>query len=177
MLINSDYNTSGSRSLTDLILCEEYNDSIISCLSASSTTLNVSRCLQRQQLRQDVAQNAINDIRSIQVNWPSVVSDNVVFRCLANYQEHTIWRPGPPQVCCVCRLKHEHIIEITISSDSNCLYDFTILHAKDSFITDLMEFQYRSNIINNIVSWTKTVSNSMMTMESLFKYVLNVCLL
>ena len=136
-------------SLTEQILCEEYSDSVISCLHTSLITFNASQSLQRQQLRHDAAQVAQDDIHNIQANWPSVIPNNVVFRCFADYCEHTIWIP--PQLCCICGLNHENIVEITILSDCCLSLDFEILHVKDSFITDLTGFQYGCNVIDNCV--------------------------
>ena len=72
-----------------------------------------------------------------------------MFWCLADYREHTIWIP--PQLCCVCGLNRENVVEITISSDCRPSLDFDILHVKDSFIIDLTGFQYGYNVIDNCV--------------------------
>ena len=47
-------------------------------------------------------------------------------------------------------LNYENMIEITISSDSNCSLDFLVLHVKDPFSTDLIKFHY-SFIIDNCI--------------------------
>ena len=70
-----------------------------------------------------------------------------MFECLANYQHHTIW--NRPHICCICGLERKNVIEI--DDTSMCLLDFSCLHVRDSFITDLEEFQYGSHIINNCI--------------------------
>ena len=91
----------------------------------------------------------MNEIRDIQASWLSIVSDDVVYQCLASYQEHTIW--NLPRLCCVCRLNHEVIIETSISTVCKCPLDFSVLHVKDPFITDLTAFQYGFDAIDNSV--------------------------
>ena len=47
----------------------------------------------------------IDDICS---NWPSVVPDDIVFECLDNYYQHSVW--VAPLICCVCGLEHFFIL-------------------------------------------------------------------
>jgi hypothetical protein len=72
-----------------------------------------------------------------------------VFQCLSNYQKHTVWIP--PSICCVCGLQCKTVVEVDVSNESDCALDFSCLHVRDSFITDLSEFQYSSHFINNCV--------------------------
>ena len=91
----------------------------------------------------------MNEIRDILASWPSVISNDIVYQCLASYREHTIW--NPPRLCCVCGLNREVIIETSISTLCKCPLDFSVLHVKDPFITDLTAFQYGFDAIDNSV--------------------------
>ena len=90
-------------------------------------------------------------IEQICSNWPSVVPDNIIFKCLANYRCHTVWTP--PHICCVCGLQCKEVIMINISDRSSPSLDFSILHVQDSFITDISDFhwQYSSDMIDNCI--------------------------
>ena len=88
-------------------------------------------------------------IEQICLNWPSVILDNIIFECLANYHRHTVW--APPHVCCVCGLQCEEVNMIDISDHSTHSLDFSILHVHDCFITDISDFQYGSDVIDNCI--------------------------
>lgn len=51
-------------------------------------------------------------------------------------------------VVCVDWSKKKHV---TISNESDCSLDFSPLHVKDPFITDITQFQYGFNVIDNSV--------------------------
>ena len=65
-----------------------------------------------------------NKLMHISTSWPTVVSDNVVFKCLEQYHVNSIWKQ--PVVCCVCGLLRQKIDLIDVS-DGYC-YDFEQYH-------------------------------------------------
>ena len=142
------YNSSRSV-LTERILYVEYGDIIISSLRTKLLSFNEIRRDQRRQIRDDFVTEDMKRMQDICSIWPTVVPDNVVFECLANYREHTIWHQ--PSICCVCGLKCMNVVEINLFNKSECPIDFSILHVKDSFVSDLEDFQYGSYVINNCV--------------------------
>ena len=142
-----DYDHLSCVILTERILFVKYGDVVISSLHNESLSTNAARCVQRRQVRSNIITEDMDNIQKICSNWPTIISDDIVFECLANYRHHTIWHQ--PHICCVCGLEQKNVTEIDVSNTSTCSLDFSYLHARDSFITDLVEFQYGSHIIDN----------------------------
>ena len=110
----------------------------------------------------------MNEIQDIQACWPSIVSNDVVYQCLTSYREHTIW--NLPGVCCVCSLNREVVMETSISTLCKSPLDFSVLHVKDPFITDLTAFQYGFNAIDNSV-----LDRKGFTQHDEFGIILQIC--
>lgn len=61
---------------------------------------------QRQQKRHNVITEDSKRLLQISSSWPTVVPDDIVFKCLENYRLHSVWTP--PVICSVCGLlRHE----------------------------------------------------------------------
>ena len=140
---------SSRTTLTELILNAEYGSFIICNLQTPLLSKSAKQS-RRQQDQRDIARlDASHRIQDICSAWPQKVSDDVVFQCLENYRLQTIW--VPPVICCVCGLERNQVEDIVVSKSETSSIDFSILHVRDPFITDVSCFQYDLDIINNAV--------------------------
>ena len=136
--------------LTDLILCAEYGDDIVSCLRTPSFSANALRSLHRCQDKDERTAQDKKDMDIIRSAWPTVVPDDIVFDCLENYRLHTIWQP--PLICCVCGLERRDTSEFDpYSNKCNRSLDFSLLSVKDSYLKDHAEFQYGCKVIDGCI--------------------------
>ena len=110
-----------------------------------------------------------NKLTHILTSWPTVVSDNVVFKCLEQYRVHSIWKQ--PVVCCVCGLLRQEIDLIDVSDGYTGAIDFSILQSKDPHLIDVSPFQYDCDAITNTI-----LCKDGMSISKEKKTVLNVCM-
>ena len=135
--------------LTERVLIVEYGSLIISNLRTSFPSKNQERDQRRQNDRELLISNALQTTQEISSAWPQKVLDDIVFECLENYRVQTIW--VPPLICSVCGLERKHVEDVVLFNEQNSPLDFSLLHVKDLFISDLSSFQYGFDAINNSI--------------------------
>jgi hypothetical protein len=137
--------------LIERVLVGEYGEVIVSAFRSQLLSKKEQQRMDRREERTSAVHIAVDDARRISSDWPSVVSDDIVFDCIRNYHRATVWEP--PLVCCVCGLqrRREHVVEITISKNGRSSLDFSVLHVADSFLENVTDFEYGFEAINGAV--------------------------
>lgn len=158
-----EVNDSDKVNLTEHILVVEYGEKVMSSLQIPCKGPNrkESDHLRRQQIRIDRLTKDSEMAEKICHDWPTVVPEEIVFSCLENYCNGTIWIT--PVVCCVCGLlecKNVEECPVSRSASSVCSIDFSLIHVKDLFIMNCGDFSYDCEIIDNAVLEKKGVKSS-----------------
>ena len=162
-------NTSLSRdALTAQILSAEYGDGITHHLREPSLSKLELSSLRRQEKKDAIMTEEKNNLMHISSSWPTLVPDDVVFKCLEQYRVHSIWKQ--PVVCCVCGLLRPKVDLFDVYDGYTGALNFSILQSKDPHIIDVSPFQYGCNVINNTI-----LCKDGMSFSKEKKIILNIC--
>jgi hypothetical protein len=94
---HSDCDQRARGALIERILTEEYGYSVISCLSQRLQTKSAKEKLQQREDKLQAVSEANEWEEQIARSWPKVVEDDIVFECLEDYRQGSVW--SPPAVC------------------------------------------------------------------------------
>jgi hypothetical protein len=135
--------------LTDHLLEVEYGSEIICCLRQLVPSKTVKQHLQRQQQKNIALHNAAHRQQHIISNWPTVVSEDIIFNCLRDYYIGTVWKS--PAICCVCGLLRQKMVDVPVSGKNCSSLNLSILQVKDHLITDVSAFRYGLSALDDVM--------------------------